>query len=197
MIPVTASPYQLLLDQLEAFNSVAKDDLDLIRSCFQVVQAKKGEILIHQGNLVHHLYFINSGYVRTFFLNENGEEFTTSLGEKGQMISSYEGFQRGVKSTESVQAMTDSTLLMVNKTDYDRVYREVNSWPRFCSGFTEEAILRSGERLLDLQRLSASERYEKLLKNRPNIAMNVPVKFLASYLGIQPQSLSRIRAQRK
>ncbi|HCX23493.1 MAG: hypothetical protein CMB80_13355 [Flammeovirgaceae bacterium] len=197
MTATTATPYQLLLQQLEVFSSISNDDLELIKSCFQVTHVKKGEILIHQGNLVHHLYFINAGYVRTFFLNENGEEFTTSLGEQGQMMSSYEGFQRGVKSSESVQALTDAELLVVTKTDYDRIYRKVSMWSKFCSGFTEDAVLRSGERLLDMQRLSAAERYEKLLQNRPNIAMNVPVKYLASYLGIQPQSLSRIRAQKK
>ncbi len=197
MMNISNTKHELLLRQLESYEPITHEGLELVQACFQTTEAKKGDLLVRQGSLVNKLYFINSGYARSYFLNDEGEEFTTSLAQTGQMMSSFEGFQKGVKSSENIQALTDCNLLVVTKSDYDRIYREVVPWSKFCSGFYERAILQAGERLLDMQRLTASQRYEKLLVNRPEVAMNVPVKHLASYLGIQPQSLSRIRAQKK
>lgn len=197
MITTPSPTYRRLLERLQLFDKISDEDLDSITSAFQTLHIKKGELLIRQGSLVNRLYFINSGYLRTYYINEDGGQFTTSIGEPGQMMSSFEGFLKGIKASEFMEVVSDAELLVVSKSDYDRIYRNIKAWPKYCTGIYEEAILRSGERLLDMQRLSATQRYEKLLHNRPEVAMNVPVKYLASYLGIQPQSLSRIRAQLK
>ncbi|MBX2842423.1 MAG: Crp/Fnr family transcriptional regulator, partial [Flammeovirgaceae bacterium] len=69
----------------------------------------------------------------------------------------------------------------------------VEAWPRFCQSVYEDYILQISKRLNILQNLTATEKYENLLASSPHIALHTPVKYLASYLGIQPQSLSRIR----
>ncbi len=197
MITTPNPVYRQLLSQLQLFDKISDEDLDTIMQGFSLMSIKKGELLVKQGSLVNRLYFINSGFLRAYYINEEGEQFTTSIGESGQMMTSFEGFQKGVKATEFIEALSDCELLVVNKSDYDRIYRSLKSWPKYCTSIYENAILRAGERLLDMQRLNATQRYEKLLRNRPNVAMHVPVKYLASYLGLQPQSLSRIRAQIK
>lgn len=197
MILERNTQHRLLVEKVSSFAVLSEMELDLIVSSFQIVNAKKGQTLIRQGSIVNRLYFINSGFVRSYYLSEDGQEFTTSLAESGQMMSAFEGFQKGIKASESIQAVTGCELLVVTKAAYDLIFRAVGAWPKYCSGVYEMAILTSGERLLDMQRLNASERYDKLVSMRPEIAMNTPVKYLASYLGVQPQSLSRIRAMRK
>lgn len=197
MVTISSTKHSLLVQNVSPFAKLTIEEVELIISSFKVIEAKKGDVIIRQGSIVNRLYFINSGYMRSFYLNEEGQEFTTSLAGIGQMMSAFEGFQKGLKASESIQAISDCELLVVAKSDYDWLFRAIKAWPKFCSGVYESAILSSGERLLDMQRLNASQRYEKLVSSRPELAMNVPVKYLASYLGIQPQSLSRIRAQRK
>ncbi len=193
-----ADDYQLLIRELATFKSLSEEEEELIKCSFNRVEVSKNELLIRQGELVNHLYFVNSGYLRAFHIGMNtGEEYTISLIPPGKMVSSYEGFQKGVKAPESIQALSACELIQISKRDYDALYERIKSWPEFCNSFYEEIILSSGERLLDMQRLSARDRYEKLVRKNPDLAMNIPVKYLASYIGVQPQSLSRIRAQRK
>jgi len=184
----------LLIDTISKKINLSKEEIKILLSSFQIITKNKNEYLVNQGNKSTYLYFLTKGYVR-FFYNDEGNEITTQIYTKKSFITSFESFIKNNSSKENIQCNSDCTLLRISKNQYENLYKEISDWSIFCESVYQNYILKTGERVNSLQNLSASKRYLNLLQNQPNIALNTPVKHLASYLGIKPQSLSRIRKE--
>ncbi|MDN3668265.1 Crp/Fnr family transcriptional regulator [Echinicola jeungdonensis] len=190
-------PHYLLEQKIENSIKLSPPEKELIKSSFNFISKGKNEHLMKSGETSRHLYFIVKGYVRTYHVNETGEEVTTSLAGEGDLMASFESFLKEIPSHENIQCVTSCELLKISREGYNNLFKEVLHWPEFCKGVYEKYILKMGQRLLGMQKWSASERYEKLLESDPKLVGEIPVKYLASYIGVKPQSLSRIRADIK
>jgi CRP-like cAMP-binding protein len=184
----------ILLDSIKEVTIISDKEVEILTSVFQSITKKKKEYLVKEGSLSPNLYFIIKGYVRCFYI-EDGNEITTQIYSTKDFATSFESFLNNEYSKEYIQCTSDCTLLSISKSDYDKLYQEVSNWSTFCKSVYEKHIVKISERANSLQNLSASDRYLRLLNTQPNIALNTAVKHLASYLGIKPQSLSRIRKE--
>lgn len=182
-----------IIEVIKSKISISSKEEEVLSTYFQSVGKTKNEYLVTTGAKSQNLYFIVSGYVRIFYLDEMGNEITTELYTSNDLVTSFESFLHNDYSKISIQCISDCALLSISKKEYDDLYNKVAEWPVFCQGVYERQILKMTERVNALQNLSASARYEDLLKKQPGIALHASVKHLASYLGIKPQSLSRIR----
>ncbi|WP_286827769.1 Crp/Fnr family transcriptional regulator [Maribacter sp. UBA4516] len=184
----------ILIDTLKEKINISDKEKVVLTDYFQITTKKKNEYLVNEGSSSSYLYFIIDGYVRCFF-NNDGNEITTQISTNKDFITSFESFLNNNSSKENIQCISDCLLLRISKTNYENLYSEISDWSVFCKSVYEEHIMKISDRTNSLQNLSASERYLKLLNTQPNIALNTAIKHLASYLGIKPQSLSRIRKE--
>jgi CRP-like cAMP-binding protein len=133
--------------------------------------------------------------LRYYKVIETGEEQTIHLSSPGEFAAAFCSFVSGTKSEEILHAVTDSDLLCITKTDLEKLYASENKWQIFGRRLMESLLLEKEKRIISQISLSASDRYARLLETNPALIQNVPIQYVASFIGIQPESLSRIRKQ--
>ena len=163
-----------------------------IRSYFKTKTLKRREIL-HDCNVVcDNYYFIESGAIR-YYQMKDGEEITGGFFSEGSGYTDLDSFLSNSFSKQTAQAIEYSSLLFITKLDLEKLYQEVPKFERIARILTEEAFIDLRKKADNFILLDAKKRYLDLLKNRPELTRRIPQHYIASYLGIKPQSLSRIR----
>ena len=156
---------------------------------------KKKELLLKEGQVSKHLYFIDKGLIRSFY-NENDIEITTWFMKENDLIISVKSFFEQAPSTESLQAIEDCELYYISHKNLNELYEKYQAFNTIGRVLTQHYYMMSEERLLNLRKKEAITRYQHLLQYHPQIAMRFPLKHIASYLGITLETLSRLRAKR-
>lgn len=159
----------------------------------EFVERKKGSYLLRPGQFCEHLYFIINGACRIYFKKGN-REVTSQLLFESDVVVSYYSFLTKTRTTETIQLLEDTQFFRISYDDIYNLYEvseEINTLGRILN---ENYLLKVAKRIEILQTLSARERYVELLENSPEVIQRVPSFYLASYLGITPETLSRVRA---
>lgn len=173
---------------------LGSEEITMLMSIMKYRKVAKNEIFIDQGKPVKDVYYIQKGIVRLFLPDESGREINTHLAWDGMFITSYYSLIKNKLSDESVMAVTPCDLFHFR---YDSLVALFDSYPkveRLGRILAEEAFSCLAERGRMLQMMTAKERYLHLIKTIPlEIFRNIPMQDIASYLGIAPGSLSRIR----
>lgn len=181
-----------LISFLETIVNINENDARLIDTLFEKTTAKKNEILVDYGKTAKHMYFVVLGFVRVFHL-EKGVEITNHLASENFFVTAYNSFTTKTSSEEVVQTITDCELLKITKGHLDLLYKQSHNMALFGLLMSEKYLVFNNQRAKDLITLNAEEKYRKLLKEEPHILQNVPLQYISSYIGIEPQTLSRIR----
>jgi CRP/FNR family transcriptional regulator, anaerobic regulatory protein len=185
-------PYQSFIDFINTSLHFPPQEIDLIKGCFKHKQFKKNTFLEKESSVAKNLYFIINGFVRVYQV-EDSIEVTTNIIGKNQLATAFYSFVYSVRSAENIRCITDCDMLFISKNDYDFLYENSEGWRVFCKGTYEKIIKSQQERTKKLLTLSSEERYLDLLKHQPDLIQQVPVQYISSYIGIKPESLSRIR----
>lgn len=159
----------------------------------RLLELKPGTVFLEQGSLKSYLYFVKKGLIRSFYVNEKGEEITNRLRYENQVMTAFEMTIGNQASRFNLQAL-EATELLVIDVQLMRQILEAN--PRLEAGrryFINHALAEALAALDDFILLSPEERYLKFVKEHPDILNRVPNKYIANVLGITPVSLSRIR----
>lgn len=156
---------------------------------------KKGEYLCKHGQVEQYLSIIFKGTCRGFYSSKDGEEISVAFMFDHDYVSAYYSFLTQRPSLMAIQALTPVTVLSIHKTDLEELCYQYKSAERIGRLNAERIYRRKEEREISLLTLSAKERYLQLLNQNPKLLRQIPLKYIASYLGIQPESLSRIRKQ--
>lgn len=160
---------------------------------FEPLSAPRNTVLEESGKIPKYLYFIGSGYLRLWYADERGEEITTHINCPPGFFTSYSAFTDRRPAPDSVSAITSCELLRITHADLVRFFEESPAMKSFGFYVFQEAIRYNENRSRELAVLTAGERYRRLMDEYPGILLNVPVQYVASFLGIKPESLSRIR----
>jgi CRP/FNR family transcriptional regulator, anaerobic regulatory protein len=187
--------HDLLINALSGFVQINKEEKELIKSIFEPLFVKKDTILVGFADYSHHAYFINSGYLRYYKNLESDEEQTIHLFSTGTFATAFCSFALHTKSEEILHSITDADVLCISKSDLEKLYELDMKWQKFGRLLMESFLLEKEQRIIDQISLNAQQRYVKLIETNPELVQNVPIQFLASFIGIQPESLSRIRKQ--
>lgn len=171
-----------------------KDMADLV-SISKLVRYKKGETIVSAGELSNYLNVVLTGFVRVFIVREDGEERTVYLPGQGMGFGSSKTVFAGLPSNETSVALEDCLILTLDMTEGRKKADRNPNLYRVYSMALEKSILEAVERIEYHTVLNPDQRYEYLLKNRPEIFERVPLKHIASYIGITPVSLSGLRAR--
>ncbi|GAB3923848.1 Crp/Fnr family transcriptional regulator [Mucilaginibacter myungsuensis] len=156
---------------------------------------KKRTLILKQGQVARRISFINQGTVRAFY-DKGDETFTNWFMSAGDFIISVYSFFSQKPSFETIVALEDCTLLSISWDQLQDLYKEFPEFNLIGRIITEQYYIRSEERAIDLQTLTATQRYEKLIATYPNILQKATLGQIASYLSIKQETLSRIRGKR-
>jgi CRP-like cAMP-binding protein len=167
-------------------------DEGFVTSLFRPLSCEKNTILEKEGKVPEFLYFINSGFVRVFYW-EDGKQITTHINCPPGFITSFNSFTSATPAPDNVECVTDCELLKITKDDLEWLYQRSTQWALFGKIIYEKSLAYNETRTKEMIGLSAEQRYLKLLAHQPEIIQQVPLQYISSYLGIEPQSLSRIR----
>jgi len=167
-------------------------ELGLIDAYFIAKTLKKREFLFQEGAVCDFLAYIAEGCVRNFYLRE-GVEKTCDLAFENDWVTDFQSFTSGSPGMMNLQAMQATTVFLIRKPDLLTLYRECPTYETFGRLMTERITLRATAIAMSLSAERPEERFENLLKKKPGILQIVPQRHVASYLGIEPESLSRLR----
>ncbi|HOX83267.1 MAG TPA: Crp/Fnr family transcriptional regulator [Chryseolinea sp.] len=152
----------------------------------------KGEFLLKEGQVENNIYFIQSGALRVFMVSEF-EELTIRFGYEGSLITSLSSFIKGKPSEFYMEAIRKTTLRVVPKSTLLKLVNEDAESLKGYIALLENLITQQIEREIDLLTVSPSERLKRVLDRSPNLFQQIPLKYIASYLRMTPETLSRIR----
>ncbi len=192
---MTNNNYDKLLDEISKTKNLSVDDVSDIQKSFIPISVIRNSVLEEQGKIPQYLYFINSGFMRLFYYDDNGEEQTTFLCSQTGFIASFSSLINQTKATENVECITDCELLKISYVEARQLVEKSEIFKNFFLVMFEKSISLATLRANDLALLNAEQRYQKMIDQQPHFIQNVPLQYIASYLGIKPQSLSRIRKQ--
>jgi CRP-like cAMP-binding protein len=176
---------------IENYTLLPIDDWKQISNCFEKRIIKKDEIVLEEGKVCKHLYFVETGLLR-FYINKDGNDVTKFFTEAPYLFTSQASFNSEKPATENIQAIEKCVVWQIGFKQANELF-VLKSWADFARKITQEVQFFTEEILEELQTETAEVRYDKMLKNNPALLQRLPLKYLASYFGIAPQSLSRIR----
>ncbi|WP_313580064.1 Crp/Fnr family transcriptional regulator [Chishuiella sp.] len=185
--------HEKLLQLIAKNKDFGDEDAILCRQFFEPISFSKNTIIEEEGKVPQFLYFVVSGFIRLFYYNEKGEEITTHINCPPGFITSYFHFMNETISSENLECITDCDLLRISKNQLETIINKKKIFKDFSLSVFQEALTYNETRANELATLTAEERYNKLIKNYPSIIQNVPLQYIASFLGMNPKSLSRIR----
>jgi CRP-like cAMP-binding protein len=156
---------------------------------------KKGMFLIQEGKICNEIAFIKSGILRSFYINNEGEEITNCITFENELMSAFSSFITQKPTEENIQAVVDTELLILKRSDMELLYENSSAWQKVGRYLTEMQYVELEQRTVSFQKNSAKQRYEKLIEHHSNYIKYIPLQYLASYLGITPRHLSRLRKE--
>ena len=187
--------HQQLLNIVCQKVALTENDQELCKKYFDPVIFPKNSILEHEGKVPKYLYFVISGFMRLFYYNDLGDEVTTHINCPPGFLTAYTNFINQTKSNVNVECITECKLLRITKKDLDYLTANSSAFKDFSIWVFQLSITYNESRSNDLATLTAEQRYKKLIETYPEILHNVPIQYIASFLGMKPESLSRIRRQ--
>lgn len=187
--------FNVLFTYVRLLVDIPEIDQEICRKYFKPVFIKKDTIIASQGALHEYHNFIVSGYMRNYHVNQKGQEITTDINDGSRFFTSYNAFMNRTLSNENLHCITDCELLQIKRDDVDITAKLGITQMDYSLQILQQQLEKNKQRNIDLTTLSAEQRYLKLMQNHPVILQNIPLKYVASYLGINPGSLSRIRKE--
>ncbi|MFK8036855.1 MAG: Crp/Fnr family transcriptional regulator [Crocinitomicaceae bacterium] len=177
-------------------NLVTMDDktFDLCLDFTQTKQIKKGDYLVRAGNVCNEIAFINEGIFRIYYLKD-GVEVNTCFCKENTIVSSLQSFTNKSISNDYIQALEDSTITTISNSSLAKLYKKDQSWQSIGRLFIEKECLRLSDRVNMLSFETALEKYNQLISTQPDIIQRVPIQYIATYIGVSRETLSRIRSK--
>lgn len=186
-------PHEILKQHLLSFVPFSKQELALILSRFRLNSYEAKGFLLSEQKVCSDIHFIVHGLVRTYYVRD-GKEITTYLASDQGFVSSYPSFINQTLSIEKIQCIEATTTLSVSYRDMQELYLLIAQWEKIGRILAEQTLLCFSDRLFKLQSVPAKEKYLEFLRTSPDkIVRRTPLLHIASFLGIAPESLSRIR----
>jgi CRP-like cAMP-binding protein len=186
------SPPAALHPLLRSLIPLTEADYQALTAEMQPLELKKKALLLREGEICRHVAYIERGCLR-YFYNVNGEEHTGQFFFENGWYTDYDSFLRRVPSTQNIQALEPARVWLLPREALYRLYEERPVFERFGRLMAEHAFQGLRTRNDALLNLTPEERYLRLLRERPKVVARVPQHYIASHLGLKPESLSRIR----
>ena len=182
-------------DLLKIFEQIVKleqSELELIKSGFKPMSLSKGEYFLESGNINKCIAFLSKGLVR-YFVFKDDKEATFEFTKEGEFIADYQSFNNKTASKQNIQAIEDCEILVIDYPSVQHIFNTTKNGNLIGRIIIEHRFDVMVNQLLAIYMQSHEERYKNFVENYSGITQRIPQYLIASYVGVQPQSLSRIR----
>jgi CRP-like cAMP-binding protein len=173
----------------------SSEELELIISGYQKKHIKKGEFIVNKGVVVNHYYLVDSGFLRSFVIDINGNEITTNFYSKTNMILEETSFFLRTPAKEYIQAVEDCVLWSKNFDTFQENFNASEKYRDWGRAHLSKNFFAFKQRSISMITETATDRYKNLLEHNPQVIKKASLKHIASFLGITDTSLSRIRKE--
>lgn len=172
---------------------LTNEEFEQLSEWFVPIQLEKKEQFIVEGKICRNLYFVDTGATHTFIIDKKGEVHTVQFGFEGYWIGDMYSFFSGNPAIFNVETLELTTLFAMKHIDFEKACSQISKFEYFFRILVQNGYLNSLQRIAKSFSEDAEQRYLSLIKKQPDLPQRVPQYLVASYLGIKPQSLSRIR----
>jgi CRP-like cAMP-binding protein len=184
---------KLLLQNMQSKLSITKKDFESLADLFVNKPIKKKQKLIEEGNINDKLYFIEQGLLFSYKTLDNGNNQVIQFAKENYWISDLCSFFSSSKALFTIQALEDCEVLSITKENFDIICEQYPKMETYFRLNFQSAYVNTLQRLSDVYSEDAESKYDRFTKQYPQFAQRVPQYLIASYLGVLPSSLSRIR----
>lgn len=181
-----------LLANLKLFVPFEDTELHLIESYFRSENVNKSSCVLNEGQVCKKIYYVNSGCFKAYYISD-GKENVLDFFLENQWFVELGSFINETPSPFYIEAIENSEIYCLSKSNFEKLRNEFHNWERFYCTLLEKHIPRLIDLLNDKLSISNEERYFKLIKNRPDLITRLPQYLIASYLGLTPEGLSKLR----
>ncbi len=182
-------------DLIRKLTEISDEEFEAAKPFFKETVLKKGDFFIREGKVCQHLAYVNKGILRTFYLDEKGEEITYCFCTDNHLETSFKSFILQQPSALSIHALEDSELLVIEYDDLQQLYSNSKVWEKIGRLFSEKEYLKMEEQASARTKETAREKYLRLLEEHPLIIRKSPLTYISSYLGMTTRHLSRLRKE--
>ncbi|MBC7451075.1 MAG: Crp/Fnr family transcriptional regulator [Cytophagales bacterium] len=189
-------PFELILQNISRYITLTTEEKDFFTSLLHPKTVKRKQVHFKEGDICKDTTFVVAGCLRGYMVDKNGFEHVLSFAAPDWWIADMHSFISQQPGYMTIEALADTEVLLLSKTDQEILYKQVPKFERFFRILIEKSLVANQQRLIDNFSLTAEERYHNLCKRYPGMIESVPQKHIASYLGITPEFLSKLRGRK-
>lgn len=183
---------EILRQYISKIVLLSDEQFEYVFSHFKPLTFKKGQVIISEGDQVDCEYFVVSGCLKTFFINDEIKMYILQFSMPTWWTSDYNALYNDTKATINVDCITDAEVLCISNKDREKICNEIHQIEHFFRWRTNKGYVASQKRLLSFMNNDAKKRYEELLALYPQLYNLVPKHLIAAYLGVSRETLSRL-----
>lgn len=187
--------FDFFFDTISKTIELSEADKQVLRNNYLVKKLKKRQFFLQEGDVCKYAGFVTKGCLKTYTIDKNGDEHVFQIAIEGWWISDMYSHLTGEPATFTIEALEDCELLILDLEARETIFKQIPNYERFHRILLERNYVATQRRVNSMLSSSAEERYLAFINKYPQIVQRVPQLVIASYLGIAPESLSRIRKQ--
>lgn len=185
--------FEVLFSHIEKKLKLTDEEKKDISGFFTFRKIRRKQFILQEGEVCRNLVFITKGLLKSYRLDAKGNEHITVFGWEGWWISDFKSFVNQGPAILFIDAIEDTELLVISREDYERLTLVVPAMDRYFRILYEHSLVTKDERLISQNSYTAEEKFQRLMDYSPDIIRRVPQQLVASYLGLAPATLSRVR----
>lgn len=185
--------FDVLLCHIENKVAITDDQKKQLQSFFTLKKLKKKQYLLQEGDICKCLSFVSKGLLKSYFPDEKGNEHINMFAFEGWWISDFNSFINQEKAVLTIDAIEETEVLMISLEEYNKMLLEIPVMDRYFRILYQNSLVTKDYRLIVSNGYTAEEKYLQLAQKNPEMIRRVPHNLIASYLGLAPETISRIR----
>lgn len=187
--------FEVLAQNIKEKVSITEEEFEFTKTLFIPKKLRKRQYLLQDGDVCKYTAFVEKGMLRTFTIDEKGNQPILQFSMEGWWVSDLYSFLTDEPSPYNIDALEDCELLLITRPSWDLLLEKVPAFERFFRILIQNSLIATQRRLMGSMSETAEEKYTKLINNFPGCIERVPQHMIASYLGITRETLSRVRSQ--
>ncbi|MCA4793055.1 Crp/Fnr family transcriptional regulator [Myroides odoratimimus] len=189
--------FDLLIQHIQEKVQLTTEEAVRLEDYFTVKKLRRKQYLLQEGDVCKHMAFVAKGVLKSYVIDEKGVENINFIGWEGWWMADSYSFFTGEKGVLNIDALEEVELLLISKEDYDRIVIDIPVMSNYFRILYERSLANKDRRILSNIAYNAEEKYAQIITCYPDLVNRIPQHLLASYLGLTPETVSRIKKKMK